>query len=129
MSAAKNRLVRCFLNVDMRNQHKGLTAYARKSQVDLRSLSAGELVVFINRKLDRVKLYATGDVLAYQILQKGRTLDLRAIGHIPAAFGASGKLDLDAAVKKVIEQEMGRRGQLPKTRRTVSPLQAAQALK
>lgn len=99
------KAIRVFFNVDLRCSHEGLEAVAKKNQIDPAKLQPGEYLVFINNYQDRIKLYASNHVVAYYKSPHGR-IDLRAISKIPEAFKASGKIDYDAAVKKVIEEHL-----------------------
>lgn len=100
-----SRLLRVFLNADMRNQHDGLRALAKTEKINIDKLEVGEMVLFINSDKNRVKLYGSNNVLAYLKLDKGK-IDMRTISLIPRAFSGSGKIDYDAALKEVLTREL-----------------------
>lgn len=100
-----NKIVRLFLNTDMRCQHVGLSEVARKKKVNLTELENGEHVIFINVAQNRVKLYSKGNIISYLWRQKGR-IDLDAIQMIPQAFDRNGKVDIDSALRTSIEKRL-----------------------
>lgn len=100
------RVVRCFLNADMRNGHEGLRLVAAKEKIDVDKLAPGEFVVFVNAAKDRLKIYTHSRVLAYQH-QKGVRINLKTIAEIPRAFAATGRIDYDKALKTTLEKELG----------------------
>lgn len=102
---SKQRVIRCFLASDMRNGHLGLASLAKEAGVNVDKLEPGEYVAFVNSARDRLKVYAHNNVVAY-FYKKGTAIDLRAIAGIPQAFGGSGKMDYDAALKKTLEREL-----------------------
>lgn len=98
-----HKLLRVFLDVDMRCSHDGLTALAIKHKVLPESLEAGEYLLFINSDRTRIKLYGANDVVAYLRVKTGR-IDMRTVALIPQAFASKGKIDYDAALRKVLEK-------------------------
>lgn len=104
------RVVQCFFDVNMQNGHDGLQLIAKKGGVDVRLLGQGEFVVFINRDRNRIKLYATNNTTAYYKRPRGASpLSLESIPNIVKAFGQSGKIDYDRALKQTIEKKLGLR--------------------
>lgn len=100
-----SRLLRVFLNADMRNGHDGLKQLAKTEKLDLAKLEPGEYVLFLNSARDRLKLFATDNIFAYLKLDRGR-IDLRTLSKIPRAFSGSGKIDYDATLKEVLKKEL-----------------------
>jgi hypothetical protein len=96
------RLLQVFLNQDMRNGHEGLAAVAKSAGLDVKALEPGQFVVFVNSAMDRLKMYAAANVVAYQSLA-GRKVDMRVIREIPRVFQATGTLDYDQALEKVVQ--------------------------
>jgi len=99
-------IIRCFLDSDLRSGHLGLTNQARKEKVFTNELGAGEYVVFINRKRDRVKVYTGNEVIAYMKAPRGTQIDLRVIEQIPKAFLSRGSLSYDRALEKVLSERV-----------------------
>lgn len=93
-------------NVHMGLSHDGLTEVAKRFKIDPRKLQPGELLLFLNRSKDKIKVFGPNNVLAYYKTPKGSRLDLNAIQYIPKAFAASGKIDYDTALKKVLEEKL-----------------------
>lgn len=102
------KALQIFLNADFRNVHEGLAAIAKKNKLDVEKLESGEYLIFVNTAKDRLKLYAANNVVAYLKMKSGK-IDLRTIQLIPQAFNGSGRIDYDAALKEVIERELGRK--------------------
>lgn len=98
------RVIQCYLNSDLRCSHDGLAEVAKKDKIMVKSLEPGQYVVFINSKKDRMKVYASNNVLAYLRLEDGRRIDLNTVREIPRAFAASGRIDYDKALEKVVRE-------------------------
>lgn len=88
-------------NTHMGMGHVGLHAFCLKNfEMDLTKLKPGEVVVFLNRTKDKMKLIgASGKCLAYLRQPRGERIDLDAIQYLPQAFGGQG-FDYDAALRK-----------------------------
>jgi hypothetical protein len=100
----QGRLLQVFLNQDLRHGHDGLAQIAKDtSQLDVQKLLPGQYLVFVNSAMDRIKLYASGNVVAYQVLPKGQKVDIRAIKQIPRVFQSTGKLDYDKALETTVQ--------------------------
>jgi hypothetical protein len=98
-----NQVVHLFKDVDMRNQHNGLQRIAQKQKVRLDALGAGEHVVFLNSRLNKVKLYSHQGVLSYYRSPSGK-LNLHIVEQIPACFSAKGGMDWDKADRLALER-------------------------
>lgn len=101
-----SRLLQVFFNSDLRCSHDGLSQLAKEHDINVSALEPGEYVIFVNSAKNRLKLYASNNVLAYLKLDSGKGIDLRTIALIPKAFKASGKLDYDQALKEVLTKEL-----------------------
>lgn len=117
-----NRVIRCFLNVRLSSGHVGLAEFAKKNKLNVTALNPGEYVVFINRAQDRVKVYASNNIIAYLRLPSGQRLDLRVIQQIPSAFNGT-KINYDEALRETLLRELKR----PRVRAVASPLTTAKA--
>lgn len=100
-----SKILRVFMNVDLRNAHEGLSELAKKNKVDVNTLENGEYLIFINAERNKLKLYASNQVLAYLKLPRGK-IDLRVISKIPQAFKASGKIQYEEHLKEMIENKL-----------------------
>jgi len=100
------KLVRVFFDVDMRNQHDGLGKLAKKEGVDTRVIADDEHIVFINTKMNRLKMLSRGGVLSYWKSYDGTKVNMEAIQYIPDAFQA-GKINYSKALEKLMRQKMG----------------------
>lgn len=103
---ASTRVVRCFLDVDLRLGHLGLALVSSKKGVRIETLSQGEFVMFLNRDQNKLKLYAANNVIAYLRLPRGH-IDLRTIQMIPSSFHG-GKIDYPYAVRKMLDSSLRR---------------------
>jgi len=101
------KLVRCFVGVDMRNQHAGLESLAKECKVSLGKIKRGEHIVFVNRSRDKIKMYSHGGVLSYMKLKKGQQMNLETLKMIPDAF-SEGNLELAYArsLRKIITKRI-----------------------
>lgn len=106
-----NKVIHVFQNVDMRNQHDGLTALALKKKINLKALPPGEHVVFINANVNKIKVYSpdgTPDgVLSYKRKTDG-VINLGMIEELPRCMGSDGKFNLEKAEKLAIERNVDR---------------------
>lgn len=97
-----SKVVRCFLDTNMCYQHDSLNKIARKGGMTLSSLEPGEYVVFINKALNKIKLFANNNVFAYCRLDKGRRIDLKVISEIPSVFESTKTLNYDQALEAML---------------------------
>jgi hypothetical protein len=86
--------------------HEGLMHLCKhKFSLDLAKLDDRDLVVFLNRGKDKLKIVGRqGIVLGYVRLPKGRLM-LDAIQYIPETFGGKG-FNYDAALKKALAERL-----------------------
>lgn len=104
------KLVNAFLDVDMRCQHDGLAKIAKKHRVDVWSLSPGEHVVFINRAMDRIKMFSPNGVLSYLRLKSDQRIDLDTLKYIPEAY--DGSKDLRVTYSQALRKSLSKRVEL-----------------
>lgn len=97
------KIIRYFSDVDMRNGHNGLRQIARDEGIDLRRVPEGQFVIFMNKKKNCLKMFASYNVLAHVKLDEGK-IDPRVIAHIPACFNGR-EIDYDKALRKVMRRE------------------------
>lgn len=97
-----------FLEADMRCQHDGLAELARKKKVDVYTLKPGQHVMFLNKALNRIKMFSSGGVLSYLRLDKGK-VDLETIHTIPKAFEGNMGLAYRGALRKTLEKKLSPR--------------------
>jgi len=104
------KLVRVFFGTDMRCQHDGLALQAEEAGLDVYSLKKGCHVVFVNKALDRIKMFSPGGVLSY-LRVKGK-VSTESLALIPSAFSESGDIEVaySKAVIKTLESKLGLRG-------------------
>lgn len=105
------KVLQVFLNTDMRYSFDGLTKLAKKHDIEWSKIYPGQYVVFINRKLTMLALFAANGVLVRYRSKNGR-LDLRMIQEIPRAFRSSGRIDFDEALSSALMQVLYRRKRL-----------------
>lgn len=99
-----NRIVRYFSDTHLGNGHDGLRKLAKDSNVDLMSLRHGEFVVFVNKKKNALKLFASGYVIAHLKLPNGERINPRTIALLPKFFNGT-EINYSNALKEVIKQE------------------------
>lgn len=99
-----NRLLRLFLDISMSSGHFGLSEIARAKGLDLANLKLGEYVVFINKRRNALKMFASGNMLAHLKLPEKQRIDMRTISVLPHYFNG-GELKYDAALKDLLKKE------------------------
>lgn len=58
-------IIQLFTEVNMGKQHNGLREIAKKGNINVDRLKHGEFVVFLNKKANAMKVWATSGVLGY----------------------------------------------------------------
>lgn len=106
LTTKRGGIVQVFLNVDMRNMHNGLGKIAKESGIDVNQLDPGQYVVFINSQKNKVKIFASNDVVAYHRTKSGK-IQMETIREIPRSF-RGGAFDYDSALRVVLEKLIGR---------------------
>lgn len=102
------RIAGAWVNVNMGKGHQSLALFARQKGKDPKRLGEDELLLFINRKNDKMKVMGHGGlVIGYLRLESGK-IDMEALQYIPTTFGANG-LDYPAALRQALEQRLARR--------------------
>lgn len=101
------RIIAAIDNVHMGLSHDGLTLLAKKFKVDARTLGQHELVIFINRARNKLKILGGGGkVIAYTRSEKSRKLPLDAIQYIAQIFNEKGHIDIDAAIERHVTKAL-----------------------
>lgn len=101
------KIIHIFFDIDMRNQHDGLKILAHKKNVDVEALNNNQHVIFINKSLNRLKMYSSKGVLSY--IKSKNIFDLDAIKYIPEAFANDDvELIYTKALKKTLEKKLKR---------------------
>lgn len=98
-------ILRYFPDTHMGLSHHGLTEIARKHKINLPELPHGNFVIFTNKKLTAVKVFAAGNTIAYK--RTGTKLDLNMIKNIPRSF-RGGQFNFDEALRETLEQKLGK---------------------
>jgi hypothetical protein len=105
MSAPRKRFVTVFNNVHMGMGHTGLAKMARDARCNPANLEQGELILFLNRKKDKLKIMGgNGLVLGYLRLEGNRRIDMNALQFIPQTFGADGAVNYNMALRKTLSR-------------------------
>jgi hypothetical protein len=102
------RIIQVFQNVSMTNGHDGLVGIASAAGVKLKEIKHGEMVIFINERRDKMKVYAANDVLAYYRSPSGR-IQMEMVQHIPNAF-CGGQIDFKRALRTTLEDIFRKKG-------------------
>lgn len=120
--SAHPRLVAAIGNVSMNLGHQGLALVAKKFNITFEKMEDTQLVLFINKQRDKLKLMGSkGVVLGYVRMPQGQRLPVGAIQFIPQTFSGDGRIDIDTAVKTYVENALKTRG------KTMSPLEVVRA--
>lgn len=99
------RIVRVFMDVHMGYGHRGLSKVARESDVEIDTLDRGEMIVFLNRKQDAMKVYTAGNTVAHIKMPQGGRIDLRVIKLLPTFF-SGGEVRYQSALKRHLKQKL-----------------------
>lgn len=97
-------IIRIVFDADLRSGHKGLTSIAKSFKVDTNELAAGEYVIFVNRAMSALKMYAAGNVVAHLKMPPRQRIDPDVIRVIPEFFNGKA-IDYDSALKTVLEKK------------------------
>lgn len=101
------KTVHFFLGADLRSQHLGLIAIAKKANIDLLRLNAEEAVIFINSAKNKIKSFSYNGVVSYiKFDDPKRGIDMDALNEIPKAFDKNGTLNYTKALKASLEKRM-----------------------
>ena len=109
----KIQVLQCFLDANLACMLPGFLKVLDKHGIDIEKLGKGNLIPFINRKKNYIKVVACNGtrnpvVGAYRLPQ-GRIYDLRILGEIPSAFRADGNIDFDSALKAVLDKHFAKK--------------------
>jgi hypothetical protein len=118
------RIIHLLSDTHMGLGHHGLSKLARKMiGRDPSELKEGELLMFVNRKRDKLKILGfKGLVVGYLKMPAGQPLMMDAIQFIPKTFNPASGIDYNAAVKRALEIRLARTQKIP-----VSPLDLKRA--
>lgn len=106
------RIVAAIDNVNMGLGHDGLTLLAKRFKIDLRTIQEGELVLFMNRAKDKLKVLGPGSiVLGYIKMTKGRRIPLDAIQWLPKTFSMTGQINIEKAIEISVQKAFEKRTQ------------------
>lgn len=84
-------IARLFLDTHMGLSHPGLIEIAKKAKINVDKLGTDELLMFINRRCNKVKILgAQGKVIGYLRTPDEKPLMLEALQYLPQTFGAAG---------------------------------------
>lgn len=102
----KPKIVAAIANVSMASGHDGLMQIARKLKYKPEAMEAGSVLLFINKKRDKLKMLdLSGTVLGYVKMKSGRQMPLEAIQYISQTF-SGGQIDIDRAIAEFIKARM-----------------------
>lgn len=99
-----NKIIRYFPDSNLRSGHRGLAMLAAKNGIKVNSLGAGEFLIFVNKRQNMLKMFASGNIIAHYKKEDGSRIDPRTIAHIPRHFSGS-KINYDAALVQVLRRE------------------------
>lgn len=104
----KTRIVLAIENVHMGLAHDGLASLAKKFKFNVEKLEVGEMILFLNRKRDKLKIYGCNQCLGYYRSPGGR-IALEALQYLPTAFSGQATIDLSEAMEKSLRLSIERR--------------------
>jgi hypothetical protein len=96
-------------NVNMGKGHDSLTELARSFRVNPARLGAGEVLMFLNRKRDKLKVMgAEGKVIGYLRMPSGQKIDLNAIQYLPKTFNPELEINYEQALRESLITALAR---------------------
>ncbi len=101
------KIIRYFPGADLRCQHAGLAKMAKARGINVHKLKPGEYVIFTNNAKDKLKMFTTGNTVAYLKMPDGQRLNLNVIAKIPKFF-TGGVINYTGANKEQIQKELDR---------------------
>lgn len=100
------RIVQVVMNTNLRAGHEGLAKLAKDLGVDVKRLQAGQYLIFINSRQDKLKVYTANNIVAYWRGDAGQRVSLDALRYVPQAFQAKGQLDYDTALRQSLSERL-----------------------
>lgn len=104
MARTLPRIRQAFLDVSMNCQHRGLTKVAKRGGVNVHDLKPGEFVLFVNARFDKMKLFATQNIIIYIAAPKGRKVSQKFLEELPKIFDTNATLNYDEALQPVLKK-------------------------
>lgn len=101
-------ILRVFINADLRAGHDGLSKLAKDNGLNTQQIEPGSFLVFINTAKDKLKVYASNQVIAYLRLPKGK-INMNTIRELPRVFNGS-RINYSEALKIAVEKQMAEKG-------------------
>lgn len=105
------KIIQLFTNVHMGMAHQGLSTLAKKHKKNPEKLEPGEVLMFINRKHDKLKVLGPQGVLAYLRMPSDQRITLDAIQYIPRCLGGGGEINYNDALKMALVKTMEKRAE------------------
>lgn len=102
---SRPRIFKLFLDVNMNLSHRGLAEMAVKARCNPETLSEEDLLMFINKAGDKLKILGGGSKVIGYLNLKGRRIMMDAIQYIPQTFGSTG-FDYDQAVRTALTKRL-----------------------
>lgn len=104
-----SRIVTVISDVHMGLSHQGLTKIAMEHKIDMDALPPRDLVMFINRRKNAMKIFGhKGMVIGYLRMPGSNKITLEAIKYIPETFNGSG-FSYQGALKKAVLEQLAKR--------------------
>lgn len=113
---ATNKLLHIFWETDMRCSHEGLKAVAKKKRFPLSDMKQGDCVVFVNRQLTRVKMFASGTKCMLYIAEGNKRIEPDTIRLLPGYIVGGAELDYLGALQESINQRLAKRARKRKAK-------------
>lgn len=101
LKKTENKILRYFPDTDLRCGHKGLADLAKKAGIDPIELKNGQMLLFVNRSRNAIKIYAPGNTIVHQKTPYGNPLNPKAFVLIPKFFNGQ-TIDLKGALGAAI---------------------------
>lgn len=104
----KQGILRVFINADLRAGHDGLSQLAKENGIKTSEIEPGSFLVFINTGKNKLKVYASNQVIAYLKLPNGK-INMNTIRELPKVFNGR-SINYSEALKMAVEKQMREKG-------------------
>jgi len=102
MKSPVNRVICWVFNTDLRNGHDGLALLAMKeAKFSVADLKCGQFVLFLNRRLNAMKIYTAGSGVFHHKNRDDRPYNFHALQLVPQ-FMKGAEINYDLALKTAV---------------------------
>lgn len=102
-----NQIISYFPETHLGNGHDGLRKIALKHKKDPMNLKDGQFLLFINKAMTALKMYAAGNVLVHYKTTDGHRIQPQTISLLPKYFNGK-SLNYKGALEQSVKADFAR---------------------